>query len=140
MQKTVKMLAVILLVVTSLYSVALHWHSTIGLERGAEAIDKWESRLQPVREALPLQRGVIGFVGDWDVPGVDYSFADQETEFMLTQYALAPLILVKGPVADWNVAILSRDDLEIWMISNGEHFEVIPFKHNIYLLHRRAGP
>ena len=139
MQIKIQKLAVILLVLTSLYSIVLHWCSTIGIDKGSEALDTWEDHLQPVRDALPIKRGVIGFVGEWDVPGIESAFMDQESEYLLTQYALAPLILVRGAVAEWNIAILNRGAFAIWEQSNQGKFEVIPFKHNIYLLHREAG-
>jgi hypothetical protein len=132
--------AVWLLALTSLLSVLLFWRSTIGLERGAEALDAWEARLAPVRAALPIERGVIGYVGEWDVPGAEYSFWDQESEYLLAQYALAPLIVVKGPGAEWNVAVLSPKSFDIWQSSHAGEFEVTRLKHNVYILHRRAAP
>lgn len=138
MQEKARKLIVIFLVCTSLYATFLHWRSTIDLDRGAEALDQWEAQFQPVREALPVKRGVIGFVDDSDVPGIEYDPGDQETEFILTQYALAPLILVKGAVADWNVAILSREAVRLWKETNKGEFDVIHIKNNIYLLYRRV--
>lgn len=132
LQKT----AVILLVIASLYSLARYWDSTIDLEMGAQALAAWEARLEPARRALPIQRGVIGYVGEWDVPGVEYNFWDQEGEYLLAQYTLAPFILVKGAQAEWNVAVLSNRAFEIWEQSNQGKFDIIRLKHNVYLLHR----
>lgn len=131
-----KQLLVLLLAFSSLYSTVEHWRSTINFDRGAAAMEAWEARIQPVKEALPIERGVIGFVGEWDVPGVAFSAGDQETEFILTQYTLAPLILVRGTVAEWNVAILSKTAYEKWQATKTGDFEVIPLGHQVYLLRR----
>ena len=131
-----KQFLVLLLAFTSLYSTIVHWRSTIDFDRGAKAMAAWEARLQPVREALPVQRGVIGFIGEWDVPGVEFSAGDQETEFILTQYTLAPLILARGAAAEWNLAILSKAAYEKWQETKTENFEVISLGHQVYLFHR----
>lgn len=55
----------------------------------------WEKRLSALREDLP-DRGVIGYVSEQDYPGVPFNIVDQDEEFVLTQYSLAPLILDRG--------------------------------------------
>jgi hypothetical protein len=128
--------AVLLLVCISLYSLIRNWRSTVGLELGAEALSTWEARLEPARAALPVTRGVVGYVAEWDVPGFEYGYHDLEAEFFLTQYTLAPLILVKGALAEWNVAVLPPEAFAAWERSNGEDFEIRRLEHNVYILHR----
>lgn len=60
-----------------------------------DAATEWEKRLSALREDLP-ERGVIGYVSEQDYPGVSFNIVDQDEEFALTQYALAPLILDRG--------------------------------------------
>jgi hypothetical protein len=79
-------------------------------------------------------------VGEWDVPGIEYSYWDQESEYLLAQYALAPLILVKGPAAEWNVAVLSPQAFEAWSELNPGLFEVQHIRQNVYLLHKLKDP
>ena len=136
MRPNMQNIAVILLVSASAATSLQYAQSTRGLERGAEALNAWEARLEPVRAALPVKRGVIGYIGEWDVLGTSYGVWDQESEYLLTQYALAPLILVKGPAAEWNVAVLERRSLEVWQSAHPGEYEVIPLKHNVYLLHK----
>ena len=66
-------------------------------------------RFAPVRGALPFVRGVIGYISDSDVPGADFNAANDEGEYILTQYALAPIVLVRGTDQEWNLANLSRE-------------------------------
>lgn len=140
MTRNIQKFFIVLLVLASLFSVFQYWLSTRGLDLGGAAIEAWTERLEPVKTALPIQRGVIGYVGEWDVPGTSYSYWDQESEFMLAQYTLAPLILERGAVEEWNVAVLSRASFGIWQKANAGEFEITPLKHNMYLLHRLVNP
>jgi hypothetical protein len=140
MRNLLQRCAILFLIAASLSSIATHWQSTRNIEKGSEALDRWEAQLQPAREALPIKRGILGYVGEWDVPGTDYEFLDQETEFILTQYALAPLILVRGPVAEWNIAILNREAFQEWEADNRGVFEITHLGRNIYLLRKLGNP
>ncbi len=60
-----------------------------------DAATGWEKRLSALKDALP-ERGVIGYVSEQDYPGVPFNIVDQDEEFVLTQYSLAPLILDRG--------------------------------------------
>lgn len=139
-QNTLQKLLVMLLIAVSLASTFQQWQHTRNIDKGSEALERWEERLAPARDAIPVERGVIGFVSDWNVPGIEYHFSDVESEFLLTQYALAPLVLVNGPVAEWNIAILNNRAFKIWEEANAGQFEVIRFKNGIYLLHRLETP
>ena len=55
---------------------------------------------------------------------------------MLTQYVLAPIVIVKGTAQEWNIANLDRPAFDLWSKSNQGQFEVIPYKGGLYLLHR----
>lgn len=129
---------VIALAVVSLASSVNFWHSTRSLDKGSEAIERWEFILAPVRDRLPIQRGVIGYVGEWDIVGSDneYEDWDQMAEYLLTQYVLAPLIVKRGAVAEWNVAVLTPASMQAWQQAHEGEFRVIPLKHNVYILRK----
>lgn len=131
--------AVVVLVLASLFSAFRYWRSMIGVDRDAARISAWEARMAEARDDLPIERGVVGYVGEWDVPGFNYAYWDQEGEYMLAQYALAPLILKRGPVAEWNVAVLSQEALAAWQAAHGDEFEILPVERNVYILHRLDG-
>jgi hypothetical protein len=92
------------------------------------------------KKALPIKRGVIGYVSEQDVPGAKYEYWDTETEFLLTQYAMAPLILKKGPVAEWNVAVLNYKDLATWQKTYPDLYEIITIKGKVRIFHRLNNP
>lgn len=143
MLSMIKRALVILMVVGSLSSVVQHWRSTLGLSRdnrGTNALDRWETRLAHAKEVLPIKRGVIGYITDLHTQDPSSTDWDTETEYILTQYALAPLILEKGPAAEWNVAILSLKDVALWQETYPGQFEVIPVEGNVFIFHKLDHP
>jgi len=60
-----------------------------------DAASMWEERLALLKADLPKE-GVIGYVSEMDYPGVPFGAGDQDEEFALSQYTLAPLILDRG--------------------------------------------
>ena len=101
-----------------------------------DPVADWERRFTPIKERLPFQRGIVGYISDSSIPGVTYDAANDEGEYVLTQYVLAPIILVKGAEQEWDIANLSRQAFELWSSANQGKFEVTASKSGIYLLHR----
>lgn len=96
--------------------------------------------MQLVREALPINRGLVGYISEEDLEGAEFAYWDNETEFLLTQYALAPLILKKGLAAKWNVVVLRDQDIEQWLQANPGEYELINIKGRFNLLHDLSIP
>jgi hypothetical protein len=89
---------IVVLIGTSIYSSILTFQGTskdIAETNGEEMVTAWEKRLRKVRQILP-EHGVIGYLADWDIPDYKYGASDQEVEFILAQYTLAPLVLERG--------------------------------------------
>ena len=128
-----------ILAIASLYASARNLISTRDLgSLSADPVAAWEERFDPLKERLPFVRGVVGYVSDSDVPGAPYDAANDEGEYILTQYALAPIILVRGTGQEWNVANMSREALSLWSAAHGAGFEVEAFRSGLYLLHHTA--
>ena len=53
------------------------------------------NRLQLLKAKLPAA-GLIGYLSEQDIPGLGFDPIDQDEEFVMTQSALAPRILVEG--------------------------------------------
>jgi hypothetical protein len=140
----IKKILVILLVMESLFFIGQHWRDTLKLSRenrGTDALDRWEAHLTLAREALPIKRGVIGYIAVVDTTNLLFNTDwDTETEYMLTQYAVAPLILQKGPVAEWNIAVLTSKDVAEWQAKYPGQYEVMPVKGNVYIFHKLNNP
>ncbi len=72
-----------------------------------DPVADWERRFQPLKALLPFQRGFVGYISDSAIQGITYDAANDEGEYILSQYAMAPIILVKGTDQDWNIGNLS---------------------------------
>jgi hypothetical protein len=60
-----------------------------------DPVSTWEKRTSILREILPGQ-GKVGYLAEWDIPGAEAGSADQDNEYRLVQYVLAPLIVQRG--------------------------------------------
>ncbi len=101
-----------------------------------DPVADWEKRFAAIKQRLPFERGVVGYISDSSIPGVSYDAANDEGEYVLTQYVMAPIIIVKGTDQEWDIANLDRQAFELWSKSNQGKFEVTAYKSGIYLLHR----
>ena len=101
-----------------------------------DPVADWEKRFAPLKEELPFRRGIVGYISDADVPGSSYDAANDQGEYVLAQYVLAPIIIKRGTNQEWDVANLDRQAFELWNRTNGSQFDVTAFKGGLYLLHR----
>jgi hypothetical protein len=63
-------------------------------DAGARRIGEQDERLQRLREYLP-PRGIVGYASDgWN--GSGFTTVEALQDYFLTQYALAPVIVVRG--------------------------------------------
>ncbi len=62
---------------------------------GDDMVTAWDKRLRKIRPLLP-EYGVAGYLADWDIPGAQFGSSDQEVEFLLAQYTVAPVVLERG--------------------------------------------
>ncbi len=66
-----------------------------GEVNGDDMVTAWDKRLRKIRPLLP-ESGVVGYLADWDIPGAQFGSSDQEVEFLLAQYTVAPVVLERG--------------------------------------------
>lgn len=60
-----------------------------------DMVTAWDRRMRKFRELLP-DHGVVGYLADWDLPDTKFGSSDQEVEFLLAQYTVAPVVLERG--------------------------------------------
>ena len=65
---------------------------------------KMANRLTLLEAELP-ENGTIGYLSEQDIPGMGFNPIDQDEEFAMTQYALAPRIIERG--ADYDLVIVN---------------------------------
>jgi hypothetical protein len=126
-----------LILLASLYASIQNLISTRDLGSTTDdPVADWELRFRPLKRDLPFERGIVGYISDSDIAGIAFDAANEEGEYVLTQYALAPIVIVKGTGQEWNVGNLSTRAYEIWSTHNHGRFEVLPFRDGLYLLRK----
>ncbi len=102
---------------------------------GRDAVSEWQGRLAELKHDLPAE-GQVGYVSERDVPGMEFGAVDQDEEFAMTQYALAPLVVVQGTDAQWIVGNFAEPQTDEFFES---HFPVRVYAEygmGIYLFER----
>jgi hypothetical protein len=102
----------------------------------SNSVDKWEKRMQPVRDHLPGDVTLVGYMADWDIPGSGYIPIDQDAEYVLTQYALAPIMVKPGLDQEWIVGNFLSPGFESWLDRSLPSYDIQSFGFGIYLIHR----
>jgi len=100
------------------------------------SVTKWEKRIKSVLDYIPQDVKVVGYVADWDLPGVQYDLVDQDAEYVLTQYTLAPLMIQPGFEQEWIIGNFVEAGFQEWLDENLDDYEFINFGRGIYLIHR----
>jgi hypothetical protein len=118
---------------------AIHARSRSEQERSSiDTVSKWEARIHRVLAHLPSDIQEIGYVADWDIPGMEYDLVDQETEYTLTQYALAPRMVQPGLNHEWIVGNFTSPNFRDWLDKNLSSYEIIEVGFGIYLIHNTS--
>jgi hypothetical protein len=108
-QRAAKILRLAILVALAALSIqsALSQYQGVRDERARlgsakDPASAWEDRLRLLRDDLPPD-GPIGYISEENIPGLTFSAVDSDEEFALTQYVLAPRVLVRGAVLDYTI-------------------------------------
>lgn len=102
-----------------------------------DMVTHWDKRMQPIRNDLPKGIKIIGYVGDWDIlPADEYYYAGEETEYILTQYALSPVIVQRGDQYEWVIANLTSKAYDIWIKTEPADIKVVDYGLRIFLVHK----
>lgn len=101
-------------------------------------VERWEKRIQPVRNHLPEDITLVGYVADWDIPNSEYNPIDQDAEYVLTQYALAPIMVQPGLEQEWIIGNFLHPGFEEWLDQSLPSYEIKSLGFGIYLIHRTS--
>jgi len=101
-----------------------------------DIVTNWNKRLSKLVSPIPIKRGLIGYISNEDILGDEASTEDTQGEYVLTQYAVAPLILVRGTNQEWNILNLDPENYKKWAQKNGGDFELIKIERGMYLVRR----
>ena len=133
LQKTILVILVLLGIKTGVQG----FISTINMASPDNAVSNWDERVSTVTEALPFKRGFVGYISDIDIPDIAYDRQNLVGEFTLTQFAIAPIVLIQGSdQQEWNILSLTPQAYEKWSTEKGTDYEVIKFGGKFYLAHK----
>jgi hypothetical protein len=99
-------------------------------------VDKWQKRMDRVRNTIPEGITTIGYAADWDLPGVQYNAVDQDAEYMITQYSLAPIQVVPGLDQEWVIGNFTNEDFKNWLDDQLSSYQIKDLGFGIYVIHR----
>ena len=72
LQAGIKKILVILLLLFSLFNIKQLWSASLDIgDRGTETLDRWEADMILLKESLPVNRGVVGYISEEDVAGLE---------------------------------------------------------------------
>ena len=101
-----------------------------------DAVSKWEKRVRLVLDHVPSNVSEFGYVADWDIPNSGYNLIDQDNEYTLTQYALAPRIVQPGLNHEWIIGNFTSSDFRDWLDQKLSSYKITGLGFGIYIIHR----
>lgn len=121
-----------------LFLASLHLAGVLGSSSDTvDTVSLWEQRMKAVRRALPPSVERIGYLEAADVPQAQSD--PEKSEFFMTQYSLAPVVVSKGLEYEWilgnfgsalsDPAIRSRLDEEL------ESYTIQDLGFGLHLIH-----
>lgn len=137
MKKNLQRFALIVIVILGVKTSIEDLLSTVNMPGTDAAVVNWDERISTLTAHIPSKRGTIGYISNEDL-GAAFDADDSSAEYILTQFAVAPLILIRGTGEEWNILNLDLETYEIWNRTNVNNFEVISFGGGLYLV-RKAG-
>jgi hypothetical protein len=72
-----------------------------------DSVTIWQERMSRLIPALPPS-GVIGYLSERDFPGLGFDEGDQDEEFAMTQFTIAPRILEQGAGRQFVIVNMAR--------------------------------
>ena len=111
---------------------------TFQATQSVDTVGKWEKRVEAVLKHIPSDTKVVGYVADWDIPGMNYSLVDQDAEYTLTQYALAPLMIEPGLDHEWVIGNFTGSGFREWLDTQLPSYEIKEIGFGIYVIHKTS--
>src|SRR5690242_10312603 len=106
--------------------------------RSIDPVSKWEKRVTAILSHVPSNVTEFGYVADWDIPNSGYDLIDQDNEYTLTQYALAPRIVQPGLDHEWIIGNFTFGGFRVWLDQKLSSYKMTQIGFGIYLIHRTS--
>jgi hypothetical protein len=135
----IKKLAIVLFILVSVYSSVTYlianiqaWNPRLITNDG---VYDWDTRLSVLRADLPADVKVIGYISDWDISS-KYNYPNNETEYVLTQYTMAPVVVARGDEHEWVIVNLAPKDFETWRATQPSDIIVTKYPLGLFLVRK----
>ena len=136
-KKILQRIILIVMVLLGIKTSVQGFVSTINMPSHDTSVANWDERVSTLTESIPFKRGFVGYISDIDIPGISYDRDNLVGEFILTQFAIAPIVLIQGSdQEEWNILSLTPQAYEKWSEANANNFEIIKFGGKLYLAHK----
>jgi hypothetical protein len=92
-------------------------------------VTSWENRLAGLKSKIPFKEGRVGYIsGD-----------PQMVEFILTQYAILPLVLQGGTDTEWIIANYPGRPIHLILEKKfpADSYSVENYGYGLYLIHKK---
>jgi hypothetical protein len=103
-----------------------------------DSVSKWEKRVKGILGQVPSNITEFGYAADWDIPNSGYNLIDQDNEYTLTQYALAPRIVQPGLDHEWIIGNFTSGGFRGWLDQKLPSYKITGLGFGIYIIHRTA--
>lgn len=99
-------------------------------------VAEWDERITKLISPIPIKHGFVGYISSKDIPGTVFSADNEEGEYILTQYSVAPLILIRGTDQEWGILNVDRETFNKWIKANADNFEFTTSGGGMFLIHK----
>ncbi len=135
-KKYLQRLILVIIAILGIKTGVENFVSTININSNDISVANWDERISNLIAPVPFKRGFIGYISNADIPGAAFDEADTSGEYILTQYAIAPFILIRGTDQEWSILNLDPKSFEKWKQENLNDFEIVRSGGGLYLVRR----
>jgi len=133
MRKTVLQIILLMYLVSASAYSSFDYLNTMLSTQSFDAVNrKFEERAKNIGAKIPFSHGTIGYLSNENFESTEFDYI----EYVLTQYALAPLILNRGVFHQWNILNISSEAYKIWSDKNGSEYHLVSSGEGFYLIRR----
>jgi hypothetical protein len=132
-KKAIQISLLLFLILSSVYSSLGYFNLMLNTESYDKSIRQFEERIKTISNLIPFSHGNIGYFSD---EPTDENFINETTEYVLTQYALSPIIINKDIYHEWNILNMSHESFDAWNKAYGNQYKLIASGNGFYLVKR----
>jgi len=104
------------------------WNAFLKFNQGIDEATRWISRFNELNKDIPFDADRVGYISE----------GPQGTEYILTQYAIIPHVLVQNANTEWIIAIFPGKNIYKKMSALGIDYDSIrEYSFGINLIHTK---